>query len=328
MLAKPEVSCLPAARRVEPGRKPPAAETTGSIMHKVRVSVTTRDLNVMVYNNLEVGHGLLASVRHTSVDLVMNRVRVVVPLTGLPGRRVEMTKRVVDVRDLHTRIRLPDLDLGGDEHDMGFLCSISQVLLSDDPSHRVSTAAVSRPRSSGFGRTMDMTTSPFHTFSQSDSFQRGSKLETAEFELRLGIHDVRMVWSPTRRNSVWTWPEALRKRAYDAGVQRGRAAVGRRRGGGGRVWLLLPDDDELEDDIGPEPTAPGTGGGAGEAGSEAASAVGSEGSLTRHSTSHAPRRGGGRGGRRGGDHCWRHRRAVGGHRHVAAGRGTARTWPR
>ncbi|OSX76210.1 hypothetical protein BU14_0203s0021 [Porphyra umbilicalis] len=302
MLSKAEVSCLPAARRAEPGRKPPASETTGSIMHKVRVSVTTRDLNVMVYNNLEVGHGLLASVRHTSVDLVMNRVRVVMPITGLPGRRVEMTKRVVDVRDLHTRIRLPDLDLGGDEHDMGFLCSISQVLLSDDPSHRVSTAAVSRPRSSGFGRTMDMTTSPFHTFSQSDSFQRGSKLETAEFELRLGIHDVRMVWSPTRRNSVWTWPEAFAEKSFTMRASNVESLpLGDGEPDEDEYDSFFPDDDELEDDIGPELMTSGTVGTGGEVGSEAASVVGSEGSLTRHSTSYAPRRGGGRGGRRGGD---------------------------
>lgn len=300
MLAKPEVSCLPAARRADPGRKPPAAETTGSIMHKIRVSVTTRDLNVMVYNNLEVGHGLLLSIRDTSVDLVMNRLRVVVPLKGLPVRRVEMTKRVVDVRDLHTRIRLPGLDLGGDEHDMGFLCSISQVLLSDDPSHRVSTAAVSRPRSSGFGRKMDMTTSPFHTFSQSDSFQRGSKLETAEFELRLGIHDVRMVWSPTRRNSVWTWPEAFAEKSFtmragnvdtlpldDVGADGADDGYG----------SFFPEDDELEDDIGPDavrraPSA-GTADAEGGAVSEAVSDLdGSEGGLTRHSTSVLPRRGG------------------------------------
>lgn len=301
MLAKPEVSCLPAARRVDRGRKPPAAETTGSIMHKIRVSVTTRDLNVMVYNNLEVGHGLLLSVRDTSVDLVMNRLRVKMPLTGLPGRRVEMTKRVVDVRDLHTRIRLPGLDLGGDEHDMGFLCSISQVLLSDDPSHRVSTAAMSRPRSSGFGRKMDMTTSPFHTFSNSDSFQRGSKLETAEFELRLGIHDVRMVWSPTRRNSVWTWPEAFAEKSFTMRAGNVDALPFDDVGADGvddGYGSYFPEDDELEDDIGPDAVRPAPSTGTadadeGGAASEAASDLdGSEGCLTRHSTSVLPRRGG------------------------------------
>lgn len=231
-LAKKSVFCKPVPRFRDRRRKAPPSYNIGMVVNKSVINVRVQDLGVMVYNNLEPGCGIFASLESGMLELVKERPYQPRDLKKIP--RANLVKRRAELVNLHSSIRVPGLDLGADFTNTGFLCAVKQLILSDDQDNpsdlhesspydksasvpttsQQASAKMPRVMSSGFGTSVDSDISPFYTFSPSNSLQRGKPLDKFEYKLRLTVFDLKMVWSPIRRNALWTFHDTFREKKF------------------------------------------------------------------------------------------------------------------
>lgn len=225
MLVRRPISCRQAPRRTAKARKPPSKTGLSSTLVGLDVTVDAKDLNIMLYNNLEPGHGLFLSVASLSGEL-----RKRTTIERLEGRKVKrtskLTRRRFNIVDIYSSIRVPGLDMAVDANDTGKLLTVDKIALSDDlteelkympsPSKRGLFSSKrgdhGRP-ASGFGSD-DLDESPFYTFSATHPLQRGAKLDKVLYDKRLLVDRVRLIWSPVRRTSVFAWPDAFKEKSF------------------------------------------------------------------------------------------------------------------
>ena len=212
------IFCRLAPRMIDRARKPPSITGLSSSLVALDLSVNFSDLNVMLQNNVHPGHGL-----HVTTPSLYGELTKQTRITWTTGneyiRDSRIAHRKVEVKNLTTRIRTPDIDLAGNDHGIGPLLTISRIFLSDDANDEPEYAASprlqahSRVLSTVFG-SADHDRSPFYTFSASHAFQRKKKLDRVKFDLRLAVDDVCLLWSPARRISLWTWPDAFKEKRF------------------------------------------------------------------------------------------------------------------
>ncbi len=212
------IACRLPPRMIDRARKPPSITGLSSSLVALDLTVSLSDLNIMLQNNIHTGHGL-----HVTAPSLYGELTKQTRVTWTTGdqyvRDSRIAHRKVEVKNLSTKIRTPDIDLAGDEHGIGTLLTISRIFLSDDANDEPEYAASprlqahSRVLSTVFG-SADHDRSPFYTFSASHAFQRKKKLDRVKFDLRLAVDDVCLLWSPARRVSLWTWPDAFKEKRF------------------------------------------------------------------------------------------------------------------
>lgn len=225
MLVRRPISCRLSPRRTAKTRKLPSKTGISSTLVGLDVNVDAKNLNVMMYNNLEPGHGLFLSIASLSGEL-----RKRTKIERLEGRKVKrsskLTRRRFDIVDIYSSIRVPGLDMAVDADNTGKLLTVDKISLSDDlteelkympsPSRRGLFSSKrgdnGRP-ASGFGSD-DLNESPFYTFSATHPLQRGAKLDKVLYDKRLLVDRVRLIWSPVRRTSVFAWPDAFKEKSF------------------------------------------------------------------------------------------------------------------
>lgn len=211
------VSCRLPPRRLSLMRKPPSKTGLSTSFRGMDLRVLATDVNIMLYNNLELGHGLFVSVQSLSGEL-WKRTDVSIMENGDIQRSSRLTRKRFDIIDVRSSIQVPGLDLAVDSDDMGKLLTIDKISLSDNPQDEM--RSITSPRrgglvspSSGFGSD-DLDESPFYTFSANHPLQRGNSLDKVQFDKRLLINGVRLVWSPVRRVSMFAWPDAFKVKTF------------------------------------------------------------------------------------------------------------------
>eukprot|EP00178_Gracilaria_changii_P028012 TRINITY_DN942_c0_g1_i3.p1 TRINITY_DN942_c0_g1~~TRINITY_DN942_c0_g1_i3.p1 ORF type:complete len:2481 (+),score=261.28 TRINITY_DN942_c0_g1_i3:10895-18337(+) len=212
------ISCRLAPRMAPPSRRPPSETGLSNTLCGLDVTVETKDLNIMLYNNLEPGHGLFVS-----IDSLNGELRKRTSLTELENgelhRESRLTRRRFVISNIYCSIRVPGLDLATDARNMGKLLTVDNVKLSDDLKDELrhigtaSSSEISGQPSSGFGSD-DLEESPFYTFSNTHPLQRGKKLDKVQYDKRLLVERVRLVWSPVRRSSLFAWPAAFEEKVF------------------------------------------------------------------------------------------------------------------
>lgn len=218
MLIKRPTACRLAPRQIDRAKKPPCREGLSVRLMGLDLNINVRDVNVMLYNNLQPGHGLFLSVSQVTGEL-RKRTTILAGDDGKPRRVAKLTRRKFEALDFHSSIRVPDLDLAGDATDTGRLLSVGRVLLSDDVNDQMdclsspSLMVSANLPSSGFGGE-DYDESPFYTFSATHAFQRGKKLDKVSYDVRLMVYQVRLLWTPSRRTSLLAWPDAFKEKAF------------------------------------------------------------------------------------------------------------------
>lgn len=217
-LVRRPISCRVPPRMIDHARKPPSITGLSSSLIALNLYVNVTDLNVMLYNNLQQGHGLFISVPRVVGELG-KRAKITWDDFNRYYRDSKVSRRRVEVKNLNASIRMPDIDIAADETGTGRLLSVSRIFLSDDvkdePQYAASPRlkAPSRVLSTGFG-TADHDKSPFYTFSASHALQREKKLDKVKHDMRIAVDEVRLLWSPARRTSLWAWPDAFREKAF------------------------------------------------------------------------------------------------------------------
>ncbi len=217
-LVRRPISCRLAPRMVDHARKPASKTGLSSSLVALNVTMNVSDVNVMLYNNLEPGHGLFVSLSKFTGELG-KETTITFDANGDYYRDSKICRRRVELQNLNTSIRMPNLDLAGDETGTGRLLSVARVFLSDDVKDESQYAASPRLKapyrvlSTGFGSDSH-DKSPFYTFSASHSLQREKKLDKVKHDVRIAVDDVRLLWSPARRTSIWAWPDALKEKTF------------------------------------------------------------------------------------------------------------------
>lgn len=218
------ISCRLPARRVSQQRKPPSLTGFSTSLRGLDVTVDVKDLNVMLHNNLEPGHGLFVSIDSLQGEL-WKRTDITVAENGDIKRDSRLTRRRFEIIGISSSIKVPGLDMAVDADDMGKLLTVDKIALSDDVQdelrymaspRRGRTAACASgvaAAASGFGAE-DMSESPFYTFSANHPLQRGEKLDKVTYDKRLLVDRVRLIWSPIRRSSVFAWPDAFKEKTF------------------------------------------------------------------------------------------------------------------
>lgn len=217
-LIRRPISCRLPPRRGGKQRKPPSKTGLSSTLVGLDLNVKGENLNVMLYNNLEPGHGLFLSVASVHGEL-HKRTTIERLERGGVKRTSRLTRRRFSVTDIYSGIRVPKLDMAGDVNDMGKLLTVDKISLSDDPREELKYMAspkknkAQRDAASGFGDD-DLNYSPFYTFSANHPLQRGAKLDKVTYDKRLLVDRVRLMWSPARRASVFAWPDAFKEKIF------------------------------------------------------------------------------------------------------------------
>lgn len=217
-LIRRPISCRVPPRMIDHARKPPSLTGLSSSLVALNLHVNVSDLNLMLYNNLQQGHGIFVSCAQLVGELG-KRATISWDDFNRYYRDSKVSKRRVEINNLNTSVRMPDIDLAADETGTGRLLSVSRIFLSDDvkdePEYAASPRlkAPSRVLSTGFG-SEDHDKSPFYTFSASHAFQRERPLDKVKHDMRIAVDEVRLLWSPARRTSLWAWPDAFREKLF------------------------------------------------------------------------------------------------------------------
>lgn len=212
------VSCRLGPKRMGPSRKPPSETGLSTSFKGLDICVNAKDLNLMLYNNLEPGHGLFFSIGYLNGEL-WKRTEISKSETDSIVRTSKLTRRRFNIVDVFSSIRVPGLDLAVDSDDMGKLLTVDKISLSDDPRDEVrymaspSSKGINKGPSSGFGNE-DLNESPFYTFSDVHPLQRGKVLDKVKYDKRLLVDRIRLIWSPVRRASVFAWPDAFKEKSF------------------------------------------------------------------------------------------------------------------
>lgn len=212
------ISCRLPSRMIDHARKPPSLTGLSSSLVALNVTMNVSDVNIMLYNNLNPGHGVFLSMSTFAGEL-RKKTKITFDAEENYERDSRVVHRRVEVRNINTSIRMPELDLAGDETGSGRLFSVARVFVSDDIKDESQYAASPRLKapyrvsSTGFGCS-DHDRSPFYTFSASHALQRGKPLDKVKHDVRIAVDDVRLVWSPARRTSIWAWPDALKEKSF------------------------------------------------------------------------------------------------------------------
>ncbi|KAI0564668.1 Golgi-body localization protein [Gracilaria domingensis] len=212
------ISCRLAPRKGPPSRKPPSETGLSNTLCGLDVTVDAKDLNLMLYNNLEPGHGLFVCIQSLSGEL-RKRTTLTMLANGELERESRLTRRRFNISNIYCSIRVPGLDLAIDAGNMGKLFTVDNIKLSDDLKDELrhigtaSNSEISGQPSSGFGSN-DLEESPFYTFSNTHPLQRGKRLDKVQYDKRLLVERVRLVWSPVRRSSLFAWPAAFEEKAF------------------------------------------------------------------------------------------------------------------
>ncbi|CAN8065508.1 unnamed protein product [Agarophyton chilense] len=212
------ISCRLAPRKGAPSRRPPGETGLSNTLFGLDVTVDARDLNLMLYNNLEPGHGLFVSIQTLSGEL-RKRTSLTKLENGELMRESRLTRRRFNISNIYCSIRVPGLDFAVDAGNMGKLFTVDKIKLSDDLKDELqnivtaSSSEISGQPSSGFGSD-DLEKSPFYTFSNNHPLQRGKKLDKVQYDKRLLVERVRLVWSPVRRTSLFAWPPAFEEKVF------------------------------------------------------------------------------------------------------------------
>lgn len=217
-LIRRPISCRLSPRNNVKQRRPPSTTGLSTALIGLNVRVDVKNLNVMMYNNLERGHGLFISVTSVLGEL-RKRTEIERLERGGVKRTSQLTRRRFTITDMYSSIRVPGLDMAVDAHDMGKLLTVDKISLSDDPKQELNYI-VSPTRkgfhqsvASGFGSD-DLSESPFYTFSANHPLQRGAKLDKVAYDKRLLVDGVRLIWSPVRRASLFAWPDAFKEKVF------------------------------------------------------------------------------------------------------------------
>jgi Golgi-body localisation protein domain/RNA pol II promoter Fmp27 protein domain len=235
-----------------PGRKRPCLSGFGHRMTSLDLDLDVRDMNVMLYNNFEIGHGMFVSVQ--SVRGGISKVSVRIPSDdpdAIDGYRKEtrLVRQHAELDDVFVAMRMPELDFADGVTQCGSLFSLQSLRLSrqdivDKDSDAVEAKFYPGPSRlmTGHGAPGGMSsafadvneTSPFYTFSSNHMLQRGKPLDKVSYKQVLSIDGVRILWSPLRRNSVLAWPDAFAEKNF---IMKGVSSSGGR------------DDDPLHEDV-------------------------------------------------------------------------------
>lgn len=217
-LVRRPISCKLAPRSTTKSRKPPSTTGLSSTLIGLDVHLDATNLNVMLFNNLEPGHGLFLSVASVWGEL-RKRTEIEKLENGRFNRSSRLTRRRFTIVDIYSSIRVPNLDMAIDGNDTGKLFTVDKISLSDDPEEELKYIA--SPTRQGFGQTAasgfgneDLDESPFYTFSANHPLQRGAKLDKVVYDKRLLVDRVRLIWSPARRVSVFAWPDAFKEKVF------------------------------------------------------------------------------------------------------------------
>lgn len=207
------------ARKLSQMRKPPSKTGLSTTMRGLELNVDAKNLNAMMYNNLEPGHGLFISVGSFTC-LLQKRTDIKILDDGEVQRTPNVIGRRLEIGELYSGIQIPELDITLPNYpDMGKLLTVDKILLSDSDKDEMRYMASPRKSgqsipTSGFG-SKDMDTSPFYTYSNSHPLQRGQPLDKVRYDRRLLVDGVRLIWTPLRRASVFAWPDAFRVKKFD-----------------------------------------------------------------------------------------------------------------
>lgn len=217
-LIKRPLSCRAPPRWIFPRRKPTCPNQTFQDLMSLELNLVVDDLNVMLYNNFEEGHGLFVSMKSLHGRLSRASTRIVSddPLLPVGAKTSRTVRRSAKLHDLYTAIRVPGLDFSDEATGCGFLFSLASLELfrddEDGDGNKRSESYAPRTATSGFGEFCD--TSPFYTFSANHVYQRDKKLDIVDYTQLLAIDGVRLFWSPMRRNSALTWPNAIASKIF------------------------------------------------------------------------------------------------------------------
>lgn len=211
------ISCRLPPRQLSLMRKPPSKTGLSTSLRGLDVKITAKNLNFMLYNNLEPGHGLFVSISSLCGEL-WKRTDVSFAENGDNKRTSRLTRRRFDIIDIYSSIQVPGLDMAVDSDDMGKLLTVDKISLSDDLHDEMKYIASPRKGgvispSSGFG-SEELDESPFYTFSASHPLQRGKSLDKVQYDKRLLVDGVRLIWSPVRRISMFSWPDAFKVKTF------------------------------------------------------------------------------------------------------------------
>lgn len=218
VIVRRPISCRLAPRRVALARKPPSLTGLTTSLRGLDVNIDARDMSIWFYNNLEPGHGLYISIKSLSAEL-WKRTDVSRTDSGLVNRSSRLTRRRFDIVDIYSSIRAPSLDMAVDFDDIGKLLTVDKISLSDDlrDEQRYIASPCCRGAkgnpASGFGSD-DLDESPFYTFSATHPLQRGERLDKVKYDKRLLVDRVRLIWSPVRRVSLLSWPDAIKEKSF------------------------------------------------------------------------------------------------------------------
>lgn len=217
-LIKRPISCKLSPRTTVKSRRPPSKTGLSSTLVGLDVCVDATNLNVMMFNNLEPGHGLFLSIASVRGEL-RKRTEITELECGRVNRVSRLTRRRFTIQDIYSSIRVPNLDMAIDSNDTGKLFTVDKISLSDDPEEELKYMV--SPSRQGFGQTAtsgfgseDLSESPFYTFSANHPLQRGAKLDKVAYDRRLLVDRVRLIWSPVRRVSVFAWPDAFKEKVF------------------------------------------------------------------------------------------------------------------
>lgn len=253
-LIRRPISCRLPPRRVRMQRKPPSMTGLSSTLVGLDVFVDARNINVMMYNNLEPGHSLFISVS-SLVGELWKRTTIQKTEGRSVKRTSRLTRRRFTITDIYSSISVPDLDMAIDRKDTGKLLTVDKIVLSDDLSDEISYVAspsrhgVSGQPISGFGNE-DLDESPFYTFSATHPLQRGKPLDKVLYDKRLLVDRFRLIWSPVRRTSVFAWPDAFKEKSFCMKAPKVDLAE----------YIQSQEDQGAEDQIGQAPTKSSDGG--------------------------------------------------------------------
>ncbi|PXF46338.1 hypothetical protein BWQ96_03837 [Gracilariopsis chorda] len=217
-LVRRPISCRLAPRKLTYASKAPSETGLSNTLCGLDVTIDAKDLNVMLYNNLEPGHGLFLSVKSLSGELRRRTITFTQP-NGEVDRISRLTRRRFNIADIYCSIRVPGLDMAVDSGNIGKLLTVDKITLSDNFQDDVqlmtprSSTDFSGTPSSGFGSD-ELDESPFYTFSNTHPLQRGKKLDKVQYDKRLLVERVRLIWSPVRRSSLFAWPDAFEEKTF------------------------------------------------------------------------------------------------------------------
>lgn len=239
LISRP-ISCRLPPRWLSLQRKPPSVTGFTTSLRGLEISVDAKDLNVMLHNNLEPGHSLFISIDSLHGEL-WKRTDVSNGPDGDVVRNSRLTRRRFEIAGIYSSIRVPDLNMAVDADNMGKLLTVDKISLSDNLQDEMKYIASPRKggglsSSSGFGSD-DLDHSPFYTFSATHPLQRGKSLDKVQYDKRLLVDRVRLIWTPARRSSVFAWSDAFKVKTFCMKAPR-------------TVFMdQNPDEDKDEDDV-------------------------------------------------------------------------------